>query len=212
MHAWESIQQAIDYIEENLTKDLSIEELAQVAALSPFYFQRLFHRLVKLPVREYTKMRRLSKACELLRDTNRTVIDIAEEFCFSGHSNFTRAFKSIFEITPEQMRHVRTMLNQYVKPNLLLNYVMIDENVSLIADGIVLEVTRKKLDVPKPIIGIAKEIPLTDIMGGQDSGISVTGTMWEDFHSQKSSIYGLLPDGKECGVVYAGNAKKGYCM
>lgn len=212
MHSWESIQQAIDYIEENLTKNLSIEELAEVAALSPFYFQRLFHRLVKLPICEYTKMRRLSRACELLRDTNRSVVDIAEELCFSSHSNFTRAFKKVFEITPEQMRHVRTVLNQYVKPDLLLNYVMIDENVPLITDGIVLEVTRKKLDIPKPIIGIAKEIPLTDIMGGQDSGISITGILWEDFHARKASIHSLLPDGKECGVLYMGKAQEGYCM
>lgn len=212
MHSWESIQLAIDYIEENLTKNLSIEELAEVAALSPFYFQRLFRRLVKLPIREYTKMRRLSRACELLRDTNRPVVDIAEEFCFSSHSNFTRAFKKVFEITPEQMRNVRTVLNQFVKPNLLLNYVMIDENVPLITDGIVLEVTRKKLDVPKPIIGISKEIPLTDIMGGQDSGISITGILWEDFHARKASIQSLLPDGKECGVLYIGNAQEGNCM
>lgn len=38
------------------------------------------------------------------------------------------------------MLKVRTMINQYVKPDLLLNYVMVDENVPLITDGIVLEV------------------------------------------------------------------------
>lgn len=212
MLAWKAIQHVIDYIEENLTQELAIEELAGVAALSPFYFQRLFRRLVKTPVREYTRLRRLAKTCELLRDTDRTVLDIAEEYHFSGHANFTRAFKKAFGITPDEMRHVRTMMNQYVKPNLLLNYVMVDEGVPLIADGIVLEIVRKRLEHPKHIIGIAEEIPISDIMGGQDSGISATGAMWEKFHRMKPAISGLLPGGKECGVVYMGEAKEGHCM
>ncbi len=212
MHAWESIQLAVDYIEENLTQDLPIEELAQVAALSPFYFQRLFRRLVKTPVREYTRLRRLAKTCELLRDTDRTILDIAMECQFSTHANFTRAFKRAFGITPDKMRHIHTMMNQYVKPNLLLNYVMVDEGVPLIADGIVLEVVRKKLKQPKRIIGIAREIPIADIMGGQDSGISVTGILWDDFHKIKPSVSGLLPRGKECGVVCTGGAEEGHCM
>ncbi|MBC5706508.1 helix-turn-helix transcriptional regulator [Hungatella sp. L12] len=208
----EIIQRAIDYIEENLTQELIIEELAGVAALSPFYFQRLFRRLVKTPVREYTRLRRLAKICELLRDTDRTVLDIAEEYHFSGHANFTRAFKKAFNITPDEMRHVHTMMNQYVKPNLLLKYVMVDEGVPLIADGIVLEIVRKRLEHPKHMIGIAEEIPISDIMGGQDSGISVTGAMWDKFHRMKPTISGLLPGGKECGVVYMGEAKEGHCM
>ncbi|MBC2225352.1 AraC family transcriptional regulator [Listeria seeligeri] len=211
MHAWESIQAVVDFIEDNLTEELTMEDLAKVAALSPYYFQRLFRRLVKVPVREYTRMRRLASACEQLQETDRTVLDIAEEYHFSGHANFTRAFKKAFGVTPEEMRHIRTITNQYVKPNLLLNYEMADENVPLITDGIVLEVRPTKLEQPKPIIGIAMEIPINDIMGGLDSGISITGKMWDDFHREKASIVGLSPDGKECGVVYTGGAPEGYC-
>ncbi|MFD1899629.1 AraC family transcriptional regulator [Enterococcus termitis] len=47
MHAWEAIQKSIDYIESNLTEEVSIEKLAEMAGLSPFYFQRLFSRLVQ---------------------------------------------------------------------------------------------------------------------------------------------------------------------
>lgn len=212
MHAWESIQQVVDYIEENLTEELSIEVLAQVASLSPFYFQRLFRRLVKTPVRDYARMRRLAKACELLQNTDQTVLDIAEEYHFSGHANFTRAFRKAFGITPDELRHTHIMLNQYVKPDLLLNYVMVDEEVPLIAEGIVLEVVRKRLANPKTISGIAREIPISDIMGGRTSGVSATGALWNDFHQQKSSIEGLLQDGIEYGVLFVGHAKEGNCM
>jgi len=47
MYAWESIQKVLDYVEGNLAQSHSPEELSKIAALSPFYFQRLFTRLVK---------------------------------------------------------------------------------------------------------------------------------------------------------------------
>ena len=68
MHAWEFIQKTLNYIEEHISEDIQIEELADIAGLSLFYYQRLFTRLVKKPVREYIKLRRLARACEVLRD------------------------------------------------------------------------------------------------------------------------------------------------
>lgn len=50
MHAWEAIEAALDEIEEHLSGEMRIDELAEKAGLSPFYFQRLFKRLVKRPV------------------------------------------------------------------------------------------------------------------------------------------------------------------
>ena len=42
MHAWETIERSLDFIEEHLEEEIKIEALADTAALSPFYFQRLF--------------------------------------------------------------------------------------------------------------------------------------------------------------------------
>ena len=47
MHAWETIQKSLDFIESNISEDINIEQLAKESALSPFYYQRLFSRLVK---------------------------------------------------------------------------------------------------------------------------------------------------------------------
>lgn len=44
MHAWEAIQTTLDYIETHMDEALEIEALAEQAALSPFYYQRLFSR------------------------------------------------------------------------------------------------------------------------------------------------------------------------
>ena len=42
MHAWESIQKTLNYIEEHIGEEIQIEELADLAGLSLFYYQRLF--------------------------------------------------------------------------------------------------------------------------------------------------------------------------
>ena len=80
MHAYEAIEQSLTFIEEHLTKEISTEELANTVGLSPFYFQRLFKRLVNKPVQEYVKLRLglwLFKPCEFYTGFQGNVWDYA---------------------------------------------------------------------------------------------------------------------------------------
>lgn len=211
MHAWEAIQKSVDYIENNLTEEIPIDKLAEIANLSPFYFQRLFSRLVKKPACEYIKLRRLAQAVNDLKVENSRILDAALDYGFSSHANFTRAFKETYGITPDEYRTTGVHLNQFVKPELILNYVMVDENVPLITDGIVLEVTHRQLATPRIFIGIAKEIPISELMGGTDTSVSFAAKLWDEFHKVKPKIPHLLADGNEFGALYMGEAKEGCC-
>jgi len=198
MHAWESIQNVLDYIESNLTQNHSPEELSRVAALSPFYFQRLFTRLVKRPVSEYVKMRRLARACETLEDKSKRILDIALEHGFNSHEYFTKTFKSAFGITPEEYRNNPVRLNQVMKPDLLLGYTMVDENVPLVTDGIVLEISRKTIDFPELYIGFSTSVSISEQTPlGETTGIDVPGQLWDRFHKQKDGISGRAANGIE---------------
>ena len=104
MYAWEAIEQSLTFIEEHLTEDIYTEELANIVGLSPFYFQRLFKRLVNKPVQEYVKLRRLAKVIENLGNTEQRILDVALDYGFTSHANFTRAFKETYGITPEEYR------------------------------------------------------------------------------------------------------------
>ncbi len=55
MRSWQEIQKSINWIENNLREDISIKMLADIANLSPVYFQKLFTNLVGIPVMEYVK-------------------------------------------------------------------------------------------------------------------------------------------------------------
>jgi len=210
MHAWESIQKTVDYIEENLTDEIEIEVLADIAALSLFYYQRLFARLVKRPVREYIKLRRLARAHTSLADTDTPIIDIAVQYGFGGREVFSRAFKATYGLTPSEFRDKPVGLNNFDKPDLLLNYVMMDEGVPLVSEGIVLEYNRKILVEPVNFLGVEDYWWFKPgKMLGERPAVSGPAAIWDRFYEVAGEIP-CVPGGRKVGVSYHGDAPEGY--
>ena len=101
MNSWtEGIQNAIEYIEKNLTEELSIEEISAKAYVSPFYFQKIFNVLCGFTVGEYIRSRRLTLAAEELSRSDSKVIDIALKYGYDSPDSFTRAFTRFHGISP----------------------------------------------------------------------------------------------------------------
>ena len=188
MHAWEAIQKSLDFIEVNISEDIDIEQLAKESALSLFIIKVILSSCEKTSPR-YIKLRRLACAYKSLADKQRRILDIALDCGFGSHETFTRAFKEHFKMTPEEYRKQPVMLNQFDKPDLLLNYTMIDEGVPLISDGLVLEFNRKNLLHPILFMGFTGIIPIEGQMPlGEATGIDMPGQVWEKFHQEKHLI------------------------
>ena len=67
MQSWvEEFQESINFIEENLASPLEIEDIAGVAALSSFYYQRIFGAMCGMSVGEYIRARRMTLAAQEL--------------------------------------------------------------------------------------------------------------------------------------------------
>ena len=78
MQGWvEGIQRSIDYIEQHLADELDIEEISAEAALSPFYYQRIFGALCGMTAGDYIRARRMTLAAQELVRTEAKVIDVA---------------------------------------------------------------------------------------------------------------------------------------
>lgn len=209
MHAWDAIQTTLDYIETHMDEELKIEALAEQAALSPFYYQRLFSRLVKKPVREYIRLRRLARASTMLRKGDARILDIALDCGFGSHEVFSRTFKDAYGMTPAGFREAPVALNQFDKPDLLLNYVLIDEGVPLISEGLVLEMNCRHLGEPVRFMGISGAVPIDGQMPlGEATGVDIPGEIWERFHREKHRIP-RIADSREVGVAYMGSAPEG---
>lgn len=203
MHAWQQIQQTIEYIDAHLGEEINIDTLAKLSALSPFYYQRLFSRLVKKPVAEYIKLRRMAKSTELLLQKDQRILDVALELGFSTHEHFTRTFKATFGMTPEEYRNNPQMLNRMTKPELLLKYTVTDEGVPLITEGIVLEFNRRQLTEPIHFIGLEKKMPVQFVDDlGVESGVDPLAALWDDLHHKKATELSLSDDAAEVGVAH----------
>lgn len=99
------IHQAQDYIERHLNQPLTVDELAKVTHLSPFYFHRLFSYVTLEPLHGYIKRNRLERAAFLLRaDLSKNITEIALEVGFSNQSSFAKAFKLEYGISASQYR------------------------------------------------------------------------------------------------------------
>ncbi|NMA01046.1 MAG: AraC family transcriptional regulator [Clostridia bacterium] len=86
------LNQVIDYIEEHLTEDLSLEEISQFAGVSDYHFRKIFFYLSGMTLTEYIKNRRLSEASmDLLHGEK--VTDVAFKYGYQSLDGFTRAFK-----------------------------------------------------------------------------------------------------------------------
>jgi AraC-like DNA-binding protein len=98
------IIKSVSYIEDNVSRLISLDDLAKKAHLSKYHFCRLFKKCTGLSPLEFVKIIRISKAKELLRKKNYTVSEVAEEVGFNDLSNFERQFRQITGITPSSYR------------------------------------------------------------------------------------------------------------
>lgn len=158
MQAWEAIQKTLDYMEEHYEEELTIEQLSTIAHLSRFYYQRLFYRLTGYTVSEYLRSVRLKMAAGLLKADNGKIMDIAMQCGFSSHSTLTRAFRQCYGMSPAEYRASSDIhLDHVIKPELRMQYTLVDEGVPLICDDMVLEIPRRVQKEPLWFSGYTKE-------------------------------------------------------
>ena len=109
----ENLSNAIEYIEDNLDKDISIDAAAQIACCSTYYFQRVFTYVTGISLSEYIRRRRMSQAAFELQKTDKKVLDIALKYGYSSPTAFNRAFQSVHGITPVDAKKIGSVLNSY---------------------------------------------------------------------------------------------------
>ena len=114
MQSWiEGFQESIDFIEQNLTGDPDITEIAAKAAFSPFYYQRIFGALCGMTVGDYIRARRMTLAAQELSRDHVRVIDIAVRYGYDSPDSFARAFQKFHGITPSQAREPGAPLRSF---------------------------------------------------------------------------------------------------
>lgn len=98
------IYPAIAYINDHLKDGISMKEMADLCHLSPSYFSRTFNRETGESFANYINRRKIALAKELLRETSKSISQIAEEAGYINISNFIAVFKRLEGVTPSVYR------------------------------------------------------------------------------------------------------------
>ncbi|UVI33038.1 helix-turn-helix domain-containing protein [Paenibacillus spongiae] len=105
MSGIESVQRAIDYIEDHLEEEMDLSAIADEAYISVAQLYRVFYALTGHPVKEYIRKRRMSVAANHLRNSNQSVEELAWCSGFESYHSFAKVFKKIVGVTPAAYRN-----------------------------------------------------------------------------------------------------------
>ncbi|WP_187329315.1 AraC family transcriptional regulator [Halomicronema hongdechloris] len=94
-------RKVIDYIHDNLDRDVSLAELAEIVQISPNYFATLFKQAMGISPHRYIIQCKINCAKQLLRDHEVAIADIAHNLGFSHQSHLNYHFKRLVGVTPK---------------------------------------------------------------------------------------------------------------
>jgi len=98
------VSKALDYMRKNLHRDISRDETAQHAGISPSHFSRLLKERTGRSFTELLRQCRVDLACHLLNTTDESLAGIADACGFCDQSYFTRVFQDVKGATPKHFR------------------------------------------------------------------------------------------------------------
>jgi AraC family transcriptional regulator len=120
-----TVERVIHTMRAQLSQPLSLEEMAEIACLSPFHFNRVFRSITDIPPGEFLASLRLEAAKRLLLTTTLSVTDICFELGYTSLGTFTTRFKQLIGLSPLQLRQMADDLaGAPIQPLLVANSEM----------------------------------------------------------------------------------------
>ncbi len=106
------LNDSLDYIESSLESEISYEKAARLACMSVYHFQRMFPYIAGVPLSEYLRHRRMTKAAFELQNGAK-VLDVALRCGYESPTAFNRAFRSVHGVSPSAARKTGVSLKAY---------------------------------------------------------------------------------------------------
>lgn len=110
----QNLSNAIEYIENNLDKEIAYDEAANIACCSTYYFQRMFTYVAGISLSEYIRRRRMTQAAFELQTSDSKVLDVALKYGYTSPTSFNRAFQSVHGMPPISAKVQGNILNAYL--------------------------------------------------------------------------------------------------
>lgn len=98
------IVKVCDYLDHNLSQDISLEQMANIINVSPFYLSKLFKEEKGITFINFISDKRLEKARDLLEHSDLSIKEITSEIGYNDQNYFSRIFKNKFGLSPKEYR------------------------------------------------------------------------------------------------------------
>ncbi len=102
------VKKVLDYMENNLEKEINVDKIAQSVGYSKFYLNRMFAEHTGITIYKYLQSRRLTIAAEKLVKSDTPIMQIAYEAGYDSQQSFTLAFKQLYLYPPGIYRNIGT--------------------------------------------------------------------------------------------------------
>ncbi len=109
----ERMNLAVEYIEENLNGEISIEDVAKITCCSKYHFHRVFYSCFNVTFSEYIRRRKFTLAAVDVINGQEKIMDIALKYGYESPNAFTRAFRNIHGVNPSEVRLSQVKLTTY---------------------------------------------------------------------------------------------------
>ncbi|WP_019502060.1 helix-turn-helix domain-containing protein [Pseudanabaena sp. PCC 6802] len=98
------LMQVLDYIHAHLDRDIKLSDLAALLEMSQFHFSRSFKQAIGTTPYQYLLQQRIERAKQLLKQSDRSIVDIALSCGFNSHSHLSQQFRQVTGMTPKTYR------------------------------------------------------------------------------------------------------------
>ncbi|MEO2076598.1 MAG: AraC family transcriptional regulator [Bacillus sp. (in: firmicutes)] len=187
MDSLKSMNDAMRYIEDNLTNEIDFKVVARIAHCSEYHFKRMFSFLAGITLSEYIRRRRLSLAALELINSHIKIIDVAMKYGYSSPDSFTRAFQILHGVTPSEARNNGQQLKAYPLMTFQLS----------IRGGYEMNYRMEQKEAFN-IVGIMKRVPI--IFEGENPEITA---MWKSLTMEKIDQLKKLSNVDPKGMIQA---------
>lgn len=99
------IKELTYWIENNLEEPLNVKRVATKSGYSQWHLQRIFKNVTGDSLAYFIRKKRLQNAASELKQSEKTIAEIAFQYQFDSQQSFTRAFKKMFSQTPSDYRY-----------------------------------------------------------------------------------------------------------
>ena len=99
------LNSAINYIEDNIYEEIEYAELSKLACCSTYHFQRMFAYMADMPLSEYIRRRRMSRAAVDLQSGDEKIVDVATKYGYDSPTAFNRAFQKVHGVAPSHIKN-----------------------------------------------------------------------------------------------------------